>query len=70
MAGHELIKRLRRLAKERGWRFELDEGRGKGSHAVLFVGERRTTIRNRADELKAGTLAGMLRQLGLSKEDL
>ncbi|MGH9661506.1 MAG: type II toxin-antitoxin system HicA family toxin [Bryobacteraceae bacterium] len=44
--------------------------RGKGSHAMLFFGERFTVVRNMKDEVKAGTFHGMLKQLGLSARDL
>ena len=43
---------------------------GKGSHGVLVLGKRRTVVRNPKDELKTGTLHGMLKQLGLSKNDI
>ncbi len=48
------------------WRPDM----GKGSHGVLILGDRRTVVRNPKDELKAGTLNGMLNQLGLSKQDI
>lgn len=43
---------------------------GKGSHGVLTLGDRRTVVRNPKDELKTGTLHGMLKQLGLSSDDI
>jgi mRNA interferase HicA len=42
----------------------------KGSHGILILGDRRTVVRNPKDELKTGTLHAMLRQLGLSREDI
>ena len=43
---------------------------GKGSHGILILGDRRTVVRNPEDELKTGTLHAMLKQLGLSREDI
>jgi mRNA interferase HicA len=43
---------------------------GKGSHGVLKYGDKRTTVRNLKDELKTGTYHGMLKQLGLTVNDL
>lgn len=44
--------------------------RGKGSHGMLYFGGRFTIIRNLKDELKTGTLHAMLKQLGLTPQDL
>ena len=66
MTGNELLRRLRRLGSERGIEVRLDELRGKGSHAVLYYGSRRTTLKDRRKELGTGVLREMLRQLGLS----
>jgi mRNA interferase HicA len=49
---------------------ELRPERGKGSHGTLYFGSRFTVIRNLKDELKTGTLHAMLKQLGLTLEDL
>ena len=70
MKGNELIKRLRKLAKERGLFFELDAARGKGSHVTLYLRDRFTIVHNPKDELKTGTLHGILKQLGIDLEEL
>lgn len=44
--------------------------RGKGSHGTLYFGDRLTIVRNPKDELKTGTLYGMLAPLGLICTDL
>ncbi len=43
--------------------------RGKGSHGTLYLGDRWTVVRNTKDELKKGTLHGMLKQLGIDPND-
>jgi len=70
MNGNEFIRKIRKLGKARGVSVELDESRGKGSHATLYYGAAFTVVRNRKDELKTGTLHGMLDQLGLANDDL
>lgn len=70
MNGTEFIRKIRKLGKAQGVQVELDERRGKGSHATLYFGDRFTIVRNLKDELKTGTLHGMLAQLGLNKADL
>lgn len=61
LSGDELI----RLLKKAG--FEIV--RQKGSHASLQKGEFKTVV-PRHDELAKGTLLGILKQCGLSREDL
>lgn len=46
MKGNEFIKRVRKLAKERGLFFQLDAARGKGSHVTLKFGDKLTIVRN------------------------
>ena len=70
MRGNEFIRRVRKYAKANGMSLEWRPDMGKGSHGVLILGDRRTVVRNPKDELKAGTLNGMLNQLGLSKQDI
>jgi len=70
MTGNELVKKLKKLAKERGLECKIDQKRGKGSHVTLYFGNKFTILRNPKDELKKGTLNAMLNQLGLSQNDL
>jgi len=48
----------------------VDQERGKGSHATVYVGERFTVIKDRRKEIGPGLLHAILRQLGLSESDL
>lgn len=70
MKGNEFLRRIRKLAKERGLAFEWHPNLGKGSHGILKLDGRKTVLRNPKDELKTGTLHAMLKQLGLSEQDL
>ena len=70
MKGTEFVRRVVKLAKARGVSCRFDPVRGKGSHGTLYFGGRRTVVRNLKDELKTGTLHGMLKQLGLTLDEL
>ena len=61
MTGNELLRRLRRLGQQRGVEVRLDELKGKGSHAALYYGSRRTTLKDRRKEIGPGLLRAMLR---------
>jgi len=70
MKGSEFLRKLKKLAKEKGVKFKHIEERGKGSHSTIEYGDCFTIIRNLSDELKTGTYNAMLKQLGISKDEL
>ena len=70
MKGSEFLRKVKKLAKEKGIKVELMQRRGKGSHSTLIYGVRFTIIRNLKDELKTGTYNAMLKQLGIDKDKL
>lgn len=70
MTGNELLERLKRYADAHGLPLVLDEGRGKGSHAKLHLGNRFTWLKDRRKEIGAGLLASMCRDLGITKRDI
>ena len=70
MRGSEFIRRVHKYAKRNGLAFEWRADRGKGSHGLLILGDRRTVVRNPRDELRTGTSYAMLKQLGLTEKDL
>lgn len=70
MKGSEFIRRIQANAKISGLVCRVDEKRGKGSHVTLYLGDKLTIVRNPKDELKMGTLHAMLKQLGLTPDDL
>lgn len=67
MDDKEFIKRLRRLAKNNGVEYKFDRKRGKGSHGTVHYGDRKSTLKK--GELSEGLLNGMLKQLGINKEE-
>lgn len=70
MKGSEFLRKVQALAHHRGIPCTWRPDKGKGSHGVLTLGERRTVLRNPKDELKTGTYHAMLKQLGLRHRDL
>ena len=70
MTGNELIRRVRRLARRHRLDCRVDKKRGKGSHVTLYLGDRRTVVRDPKDELKPGTFRAMLDQLGIDKREI
>ncbi len=70
MRGNEFIRKVQKYAKSAGLTCEWRADRGKGSHGVLILGDRRTVVRNPKDELKTGTYYAMLKQIGLTEQDL
>jgi len=59
---------MRRLGRKRGVAVRVDARRGKGDHSLVWFGDRRTTLGG-SGELPKGTLATMLKQLGLTLDD-
>lgn len=70
MKGSEFIRLVEKTGKQRNLAVRYVPRRGKGSHGTLFFGQQFTIVRNPKDELKTGTLHGMLRQLGLKLSDI
>ena len=70
MKGSEFLRKVQDLGKRKDTKVTFTPQRGKGSHGTLYYGDKRTIVRNPKDELKAGTLHGMLKQLGIDPKDL
>jgi mRNA interferase HicA len=70
MTGAEFIRGLHKLGRQRGIQVRFRAERGKGSHGTLYYGERFTVVKDRSKELSPGLLTAMLKQLGLTREDL
>lgn len=70
MKSGEFVDRIKRLGRSRGVAVVLDDTRGKSSHATLYFGSRRTTVKDRRKEIGPGLLNAMLTQLGLTKKDI
>ncbi len=67
MNGTEFIRQVKRYARKTGREYRFDSSHGKGSHGMIYLGNRRTVVQR--GELKPGTFRAMLKQLGIPKED-
>ncbi len=70
MKGAEFIRKVQKLGKARDIAVVFDQHHGKGSHGTLYYGARKTTVKDRKNEIGPGLLSAMLEQLGLTRADL
>jgi mRNA interferase HicA len=70
MTGADFIRRIRKIARNRGVAIRFDSRHGKGSHGRLYYGNRFTTVKNRKKEIGPGLLRKMLADLGLNMDDI
>ena len=70
MTGHEFLRKLNRLARERKVRLVYDARHGKGSHGRVFYGRLSTALKDPRKELGPGLLGKMCRDLGIKGVDL
>ena len=68
--GSEFRRRVESLGRQRGVPVRVVAERGKGSHKTIYYGAKYTTLQHEQHDLKPGTLHVMLKDLGLTKEDL
>jgi len=70
MNGNELLKKLRKLAKDRKTSMDLVKSHGKGSHGTLYFDGKKTVMKDPKKEIGPGLLKAMLNNLGLEKKDI
>jgi mRNA interferase HicA len=68
--GSEFLRKLQRLARRRGVRFQYEPGLGKGSHGRVWLDTASTTLKDAKKELGAGLLRSMCRDLRIETRDL
>jgi predicted RNA binding protein YcfA (HicA-like mRNA interferase family) len=68
MRANDLLSRLRRLADKRGWDFR--ERPGRGSHVVVTVRGKHSSIPMHRGDMPPGTYRGILKALGLKPGDV
>ncbi len=64
MKRDQLLRELRKIAKEQGRTFEFFTDSGKGSHIRVKLGDKKTTIKD--GEMNPGYVKLILKQLGVS----
>lgn len=67
MNREQLVRALRKYCRKRGIRFEIDERKGKGSHYVVTVGDKTSTLQA---SLKPGKIERFLKQVAINPADL
>ena len=67
MNGREFIRRVRRYARKTGQSFTIDSRRGRGSHEIVYLGNRRTVVKH--SEIGPSLLASMLKDLEIDRRD-
>ena len=70
MNGHEFLRKLKRLAKDRKIQVVHEPAHGKGSHGTVFFGTAHTTLKDPKKEIGPGLLSSMCRDLGIRRTDL
>ena len=68
MTGRQFIERVRRWARIRNLEVRFVASEGAGSHGTVYVGGRKTTVKDRKKEIGKGLLAKMLADLGIDKK--
>ena len=63
------VKRVAELGRERQVPVRLDAKRGKGSHSILYYGDRKTVMKDQNKDIGPGLLSAMIRQLDLDPDD-
>lgn len=64
----DLLRRLNRLAIRQGW--DYAERDGRGSHVIVRLNGRTTVVARHPGDMPAGTLRKVLKDLGLTGQDL
>ena len=69
MGGRQFMTRVRRWARAKGLKTQFIASEGAGSHGTFYVGNRKTTVKDRKKEIGKGLLNKMLTDLGIDKDD-
>ena len=70
MKGAEFIRKITRTGRRNNIPVRFAKEQGKGSHGTLYYGDRPTIVKDRTKEIGHGLLTKMLRDLGLTRDDL
>ncbi len=67
--GRQFISKVRRIARQEGLTVRFVAEEGAGSHGTLYLGNKKTTVKDRKKEISKGLLAKMLKDLGIAPKD-
>ncbi len=65
MNGHEFFKKIKKYGKANNLTVDFVAHEGKGSHGTLYLGGKRTILKDRNKEIGSGLLRSMLADLGI-----
>lgn len=68
--GNELLKKLRKVAREKGISLDRVKSHGKGSHGTLYFGDKKVPMKDLKKEIGPGLLNAVLEKIGLTKDDI
>ena len=69
MNGRQFIARVRKWARNRNLEVRFVASEGPGSHGTLYVGDRKTAVKDRRKEIGKGLLGKMLVDLGIDRDE-
>ena len=69
MNGRQFIRYVRKWATAKGLVVRFIASEGPGSHGTLYVGSRKTTVKDRKKEIGKGLLNKMLADLEIAKDE-
>ncbi len=69
MNGRQFVRHVRKWAKDNGLNVRFIASEGPGSHGTLYVGNRKTTVKDRKKEIGKGLLKKMLADLEIAKDE-
>ena len=69
MTGRQFVRHVRKWAKAKGLDVRFIASEGPGSHGTLYVGNRKTTVKDRKKEIGKGLLNKMLADLEIAKNE-
>ena len=67
MTGRQFIARVRKWVRARSLHVHFDATAGPGSHGTLYLGDSKTTVKDRKKEIGKGLLDKMLDDLGIER---
>ena len=68
--GRQFIRKVRKAGRNAGVQVSFDQSRGKGSHGTLWYGDKFTVVSAHTTDIGPGLLHDMLRDLGLTRDDI
>ena len=69
MNGRQFVRHVRKWARDKDLDVRFIASEGSGSHGTLYVGNRKTTVKDRKKDIGKGLLNKMLADLEIAKNE-